>query len=89
MGNIHTGKSMSEAVTDLAQEVNDLKGQRDELLEAATNLADRADNARSIMQDGFRRKGWSEDEIAQYANWGMLDTSELRTAIARAKEERS
>ena len=82
---------LDKALTELVKcgaAYQDMKRQRDTLLKAADSLATRAERARAVLQDKFVRKGWDKDTINEWANWGMLDTTELRAIISNAKKER-
>jgi hypothetical protein len=53
----------------------------DALERALQSACERMDRVRTILQDSCRSKGWHEDTIKKYANWGALDTSDLRAAL--------
>jgi len=60
-----------------------LKRERDELRQALADLCERAERARSLWQDQYRRRGWDENRVRNFANWGMLETTAERALLAR------
>lgn len=59
------------------------------LIRASKRLAEQAEMTREILQDRFRNDhpGCDDAFVAQWCNWGALDTTDVREAIEKMEEK--